>query len=335
MFDQSVFDTTITQDVYSAFATGVIGSIPGGDVAAVIGIEKQELEINSTPDFIADEGLFFGFTSNGGAKGKQVNDEAYFEVALPLLAGVKYAEELNLEISGRHTETTNTNFYNNVETSDSGKTYSVKLSYRPIQDLLLRATRGTAFRAPNLRESALREEQDNTSVYDYCMAPRSAIVLSAANGYEYDRSKDFRDQQTIENCIAAGLDPVQFGNTLLDGDPGTNSTSPNPYSVDFTTGGASGLNSETSLGSTFGFVYEIPYYSLFKDSDGTTSTTIGMTRYDIEINDSIVELSPGYVNYQCYVATPNQQSTFCNQLTRDPGTNKINNIQTGFLNRDA
>lgn len=335
LFDQSVFDTTITQDVYSAFATGVIGSIPGGDVAAVIGIEKQELEINSTPDFIADEGLFFGFTSNGGAKGKQVNDEAYFEVALPLLAGVKYAEELNLEMSGRHTETTNTNFYNNVETSDSGKTYSIKLSYRPIQDLLLRATRGTAFRAPNLRESALREEQDNTSVYDYCMAPRSAIVLSAENGYEYDRSKDFRDQQTIENCIAAGLDPVQFGNTLLDGDPGTNSTSPNPYSVDFTTGGASGLNSETSLGSTFGFVYEIPYYSLFKDSDGTTSTTIGMTRYDIEINDSIVELSPGYVNYQCYVATPNQESTFCNQLTRDPGTNQISDIETGFLNRDA
>ena len=34
------------------------------------------------------------------------------------------------------------------------------MSYRPIDDLLLRATRGTAFRAPNLRETALRDEVD-------------------------------------------------------------------------------------------------------------------------------------------------------------------------------
>ena len=116
------------------------------------------------------------------------------------------------------------------------------MSYRPTPDLLLRATQGTAFRAPNLRESALRDEQDNTSIYDYCMAPRASIVLSAENGYEYDRSKDFRDQTTLDNCRLAGLDPIQFGNTLLDDDPGTNSTLPNPYSSEFTTGGATGLN---------------------------------------------------------------------------------------------
>ena len=127
--------------------------MPGGDVAAVIGVEKQELEIDSVPDFIADNGLFFGFTSNGGAKGKQVNDEAYFEVAMPLLAGIQFVEELNLEFSGRHTKTTNTNFFTKDESVDSGKTFSVKMSYRPTPDLLLRATQGTAFRAPNLRES--------------------------------------------------------------------------------------------------------------------------------------------------------------------------------------
>jgi len=335
LFDSSVFDTTITQDVFGAYATGVIGSTSAGEIAAVIGIEKQELEIDSQPDFIADNGLFFGFTSNGGAKGSQVNDEGYFELAMPLLAGVRFVEELNLEFSGRHTETTNTNNFTSEVSKDSGKTYSVKMAYRPTADLLLRATQGTAFRAPNLREAALREEQDNTSIYDYCMAPRAAIVLSAEAGYEYDRSKDFRDQQTLENCIAAGIDPVQFGHDLLDDDIGTNSYKNNPYSTDFTTGGAKGLNSETSKSHTFGLVYEIPYSSLFKDSDGSTSTTIGLTRYEIEVNNSIVELSPGYVNYQCYVNVPNQQSTFCNQIERDPVTQEIVNIETGFLNRDS
>ena len=270
LFDSSVFDTTITQDVFGAFATGIIGSMPGGDVAAVLGVEKQELEIDSVPDFIADNGLFFGFTSNGGAKGKQINDEAYFEVAMPLLAGIQFVEELNLEFSGRHTKTTNTNYFTKDESIDSGKTFSVKMSYRPTPDLLLRATQGTAFRAPNLRESALRAEQDNTTIYDYCVTPRAAIVLSAESGYEYDRSKDFRDQQTLENCIAAGIDPLQFGHTLLDGDPGTSSYSQPAYSTDFTTGGAKGLNSETSISSTFGLVYEIPYTCLFKNADGST-----------------------------------------------------------------
>ena len=271
LFDQSIFDTEITQNVFTAFATGTIMSAPG-DIAMVLGVEKQTLIIDSIPDFIADQGLLVDFTSNGGAKGRQVVEEGFFEFGVPLLAGVRFAEELNLEFSGRHTSTTNENRFNSTESTDSGKTFSVKMSYRPNDDLLLRATRGTAFRAPNLRETALRDELDTINIYDYCYAPRGSVAIDTESGqYEYFRDRDFRDEQTINNCIEAGLDPVNMGHTLFSDNP---SRSPNPYSTTYITGGAVGLNSETSESLTFGLVYDIPYAKFLTGYDGSQNTTL-------------------------------------------------------------
>ena len=332
LFDESVFDTVINQEVLSAFVTGTITSGPAGDIAMVLGLERQELEIDSQPDFIADQGLLVDFTSNGGAKGEQIVEEAFFEFGVPLLAGVKFAEELNLEFSGRHTSTTNKNGYKGTESTDSGKTFSVKMSYRPLDDLLLRATRGTAFRAPNLRETALRDETDTINVYDYCYAPRGAVALDNDTGqYTYFRDRDFRDEQTINNCIAAGLDPVNMGHTLFSDSP---SRSSNPYSAEYLTGGATGLNSETSDSITFGLVYDVPYAKFLNGYDGRQNTTIGITRYELTVMDSIIELSPGYINYQCYVQSNQLDSPFCDNITRDATTGDILEVTTGFLNRD-
>ena len=332
LFDQSIFDTEITQNVFTAFATGTIMSAPAGDIAMVLGVEKQTLIIDSIPDFIADEGLLVDFTSNGGAKGRQVVEEGFFEFGVPLLAGVRFAEELNLEFSGRHTSTTNENRFNSTESTDSGKTFSVKMSYRPNDDLLLRATKGTAFRAPNLRETALRDELDTINVYDYCYAPRGSVAIDTESGqYEYFRDRDFRDEQTINNCIEAGLDPVNMGHTLFSSNP---SRSANPYSATYITGGAVGLNSETSESLTFGLVYDIPYAKFLTGYDGSQNTTLGITRYELEVNNSIIELSPAYINYQCYVTSIGLDSPFCENITRkDDGD--IESIRTGFINRDA
>ena len=332
LFDESIFDTEITQDVFTAFATGTIMSAPAGDIAMVLGIERQTLVINSLPDFIADEGLLVDFTSNGGAKGRQVVKEGFFEFGVPILAGARFAEELNLEFSGRHTSTTNENRFNNTESTDSGKTYSVKMSYRPNEDLLFRATKGTAFRAPNLRETALRDEVDTINIYDYCYAPRGSVAIDTDSGqYTYFRDRDFRDEQTIANCIEAGLDPVELGHTLFTENP---SQSSNPYSAQYITGGVVGLDSETSQSMTYGLVYDIPYAKFLTGYDGSQNTTIGITRYELEVNNSIIELSPAYINYQCYVTSTGLDSPFCDNITRK-ADGDIESITTGFLNRDA
>jgi iron complex outermembrane receptor protein len=332
LFDNRTFRTDIVQDVTSAFVSGYLGELPAGDIGFVFGLEKNKMDLESIPDKVADEGLLFGYEADGGARGTSIMKEAFAEIGLPLLAGVRFAEELTAEVSMRHTETTSYNKWTEVEQVAHGKTFAVKMSYRPVSDLLIRATKGTSFRAPNLRETALRAEESFISTTDYCISPSRAWRLSEdLSSYNYDRSFDYRDDIVLGNCEAQGVDPQSLGNTFADGGV---SYIPQRISVTSITGGATGLDSETSDSITWGFVYDIPYTSLFKGSDGSTSTSIGVTRYDILIENSIVELSPGYIIYDCYFAKANLQSTFCNNITRNTETGYLETVTGGFVNRD-
>ena len=332
LFDTSVFDTEIIQSVTSAYVTGMLGSLQGGDIGIVVGLEDQKLHMMSNPDKVADQGLFFDYSANGGARGVTHTEEAYFEVGLPLLAGIKYIEELNVEFSGRATSVDTTNFYTDGTQSDSGNTFATKISYRPITDVLLRATRGTSFRAPNIREVALRDEEVLTSVYDYCIPPTGAWMLNTeATAYEYNADRDFREQITLDNCTAAGVDPINLGNTFAIG--GNTYRSPST-SITALTGGATNLDSETSISETWGIVWDVDYSMFFADSDGSTNTTIGLTHYDIDISGTIIEPTVGYINYDCFVGKSGYSSVWCDNITRD-ANGYITEIKAGFLNRDS
>lgn len=332
LFDTSTFDTEIIQNVTSAYMTGMLGTLPGGDIGVVVGIENQKLHMMSNPDKVADEGLFFDYSANGGARGVTRTEEAYFEVAMPIIAGVKYVEELNVEFSGRATSVETINYYTDGQQSDSGNTFATKISYRPITDVLLRATRGTSFRAPNIREVALRNEEVLTSVYDYCIPPTGAWRLNAdSTAYIYDAERDFREQITLDNCFEAGVNPYNLGNTFAVG--GNTYRSPTT-SIIALTGGATNLDSETSISETWGVVWDVDYSRFFADADGSTNTTIGLTHYDIDIRGTIVEPTVGYINYDCFVGKSGYTSVWCNNITRDE-FGYISEVQAGFLNRDS
>ncbi len=332
LFDNRTFRTDVVQDVTSAFISGYIGELPAGDVGFVFGLERNKMDLESIPDKVASEGLFFGYSADGGARGTSIMEEAFMEIGLPLLAGVKYAEELTAEVSARHTQVTSVNKFTSNEQVAHGGTYAVKMSYRPISDLLFRATKGTSFRAPNLRETALKDEESYTSITDYCIAPSGSWRLNEDKSeYVYDAEFDYREQMVLDNCVAAGVDPINLGNTF--GQGGTSYIS-QTTSVRAITGGATGLKSETSESITFGMVYDIPYTSIFKGSDGSTSTTIGLTRYDITIQDTIVEPSTGYIMYDCYYLKENYASAFCNNIVRNADTGYVESVRGGFLNRD-
>jgi len=67
-------------------------------------------------------------------------------------------KSLTYEASLRYSDIATENGYTGEEQKSSGATHSIKIGYRPINDLLIRATKGTSYRAPNLREVALRAE---------------------------------------------------------------------------------------------------------------------------------------------------------------------------------
>lgn len=311
LFDSRDFDTVYTQTMFSAYFTGDLFEMPAGTVAGGVGVEYRTDEIASIPDQVAAEGLMWGFFSDGGAEGSKDTRELFGEIEMPLAAGVIGAQEVILNLSTRYTDD---EFYGGAWTG------AAKLGWRPVESLLIRATFGTSYRAPNLRELFLRSQTGFLSVYDPCFVPDGALTDSIEGGGTrvYDPSLDPRDPYTLERCRAEGVDPTIAGDGTI-----------TSYSVESGAGGSLTLDEETSESTSFGFAWEQPFTTVF-------DLTLGLTYYDIDIEDTIIEPTLGYIVYDCYISKESS-GQFCDRITRNlnaPTNPRIRFIDRGFINRD-
>jgi len=101
LFDSRDFDTEYKQTVWNAFASGKIAEVPAGNINAVVGVEYQSDQIESDPNEIARDGLFFGFFSDAGARGEKFVRSAYAEVDIPLVADKPLFRQLEVNLSAR------------------------------------------------------------------------------------------------------------------------------------------------------------------------------------------------------------------------------------------
>lgn len=111
--------------------------LPGGRVGFATGIDVRNERYSdvSDPAKVAGQ-VIGGASSNGGGEFK--NQAAFLELSLPVI------DALELSLAVRHDKA-------DWGVSDEDKTtYSGKISYRPMDNLLLRASYGTGFKAPNL-----------------------------------------------------------------------------------------------------------------------------------------------------------------------------------------
>ena len=308
LFDSRDFSTHNSQTILDAIVQGDLFTLPGGDVSLLLGAQYRKDAIDSVPDDIARDGLFFGFFADGGAAGDRSIKEVYAETFIPLGTGKPFWREFNVELAGRLTDD---EFYGTNET------YSVKAGYRPVDSLLLRGTFGTSFRAPNLRELFLLGQTGFNTLGDPCAVPDAAF--NPLNN-TYDASQDTRSQVTLNNCSAAGVDPTSF----LAGQFSA-------YSVEIESGGSLDLDPETSESFTAGFSFEQPFTDAF-------DLEIGATYYNVDIQDTIIEPNAAFIVNDCYTGQPNLGSAFCSRITRDfadvnnPGV--ISLVDAGFINRN-
>ena len=303
LFDSRDFDTEVTQTIFSAYANGEVFRLPAGDVLFGIGAEYREDEINSIPDDIARDGLFFGFFSDQGAVGKKWTKEYFAETEIPLLAGKPGFEELTVNVSTRHTED---EFYGGAWT------YSGKLAWRPIESLMLRGTVGTSYRAPNTRENFLLGTTGFNTLSDPCVIPDAA--RDPLTG-DYVPSQDTREPQVLQNCLSNGVDPTSLDNNGFQS-----------YSVELSRGGATDIVDEKSDSWSAGFTWEQPMFSSF-------DLIFGATYYNIEIRDEIIDPSGQFIINDCYNDLQGD-SPFCSRIDRDTD-GFIDFIDAGFINRDA
>lgn len=297
-------ETIVKQSVVSAFIGGDLFTLPWNEqiVPMVVGVEFRKDEIESNFNDVSSKGLLYAFAADEGAEGSRNFKEIFTEFELPLVRGKYLAEELTVTASGRWTDES---FY------DPATTYSLKMLYRPTESLTLRGTQGTSYRAPNLRERFLKGASGFAAIVDPCVVPPDARIASdpddPSSPEVYDAAKDTRANYVIDSCSANGIDAKSLG-LSSSGQGGFDES----YRVEAVEGGTTDISEEKSKARTFGLIFEQPWFEGF-------DLTLSVTRFDIEVSNSIAEPSAAFSISQCYSNPdlPDGTSAFCSRLERD------------------
>ena len=244
-----------TLNVFQVNVAGDLGGValPGGDIGWAFGYENRRESASSNPDGGAAIGAI-AFTPGNVTGGKYKVDEVYGEVVLPILSGAPMAELLTLEASARWTDV---DFLD-----DSDTVFKVAVEWAPINDVRLRGTFSEGFRAPNISELFLGQQQSAESYTDPCR--------------NYGTSGT--DANTVANCQADGLAPdfnlATFQATTLQG-------------------GNPNLVPETSESLTFGLVLTPSFVD---------NLSVSIDYFDIEIEDAVGTAPTSEVISACYAS---------------------------------
>ncbi|WP_157218189.1 TonB-dependent receptor domain-containing protein [Flavisphingomonas formosensis] len=159
----SRYRATIRQDAFAINLSGSLFDLPAGPVDFAVGGEyrHQSLNLTSNADTTillstADHDSYFNglrgvpptasafwLTNVGPANGKLNVKEGYIEIGVPILKDKPFFRELGINGAGRITD---------YSTSGTVKTWKVGATWKPVDDLLLRANLSRDIRAPNLFE---------------------------------------------------------------------------------------------------------------------------------------------------------------------------------------
>jgi iron complex outermembrane recepter protein len=146
-----------------AEVNGTVWDLPAGSVQLAAGVSHRKDFSQNTPDatlvpnsaFICDLGTGCTAPLSGSFNVKEI----YAELLIPILKDVPFANALNLTVGDRYSRYSNFGGTNNTKFA---------VEYRPIEDLLLRATVSQVFRAPTVSELFAGAASSAVQVSDPC-----------------------------------------------------------------------------------------------------------------------------------------------------------------------
>lgn len=253
---QLAFISFVQQDVseqelrdYTANITGDLFDLPAGPLAFAAGYEHRDTEGFFQPDAIVAAGLGSDIPAQP-TRGDISVDELYLELRAPLLADLPLVQKLDLSLAARVFD---------YSTFGTDETYKAGLTWRPLDDILVRASWGQGFRAPSIGElfgTASRFDQEITDPCSNFLGLNGGVVRSA----------------TVQaNCIARGV-PATGSYTQL-----------NPQ-ISVITSGNRNLTPETSESVNLGFVWDPAW---LKDASWTSGVTLEINYADIQLDSAI------------------------------------------------
>ncbi|SEM25346.1 iron complex outermembrane recepter protein [Luteibacter sp. UNCMF331Sha3.1] len=271
--------TTRTNDII-ANVTGGLVDLPAGTLRAAGGVEHRRENGRYVP-WPADSAGLTTQLASAPTSGDYIANEAYVEFDVPLLADLPMARELAANVSSR---------YSHYSAFGGRTNNKYSLRWKPIDDLLLRATYAEGFRAPTIADLYAGASESFESFLDPCDSVYGAAATDAG---------------VRSRCGAAGV-PANYrqidqsGAQIASATGGQNPTA-------FTTGSNPALKPESSITRTAGLVYSPGYM------DGLDVT---LDYYKVDIKDVITPILAGDILNFCYVRN---DPTFCGRFTRAAG----------------
>jgi iron complex outermembrane recepter protein len=236
--------------------SGDILELPGGDLTFAVGMSHRNLYGYDTPDVPSAEGLTTNLASNPTAGGYNVT-ETWIELNAPLLKDLPMVQSLSLDVADRFSH------YNNFGGTNNSQ---FKLTWKPFNDLMVRGSYGTGFRAPTVGDlyggiSTTYPDYNDPCDVVYGLAKYSSTVAkNCANGIG-----------GLPGLSQAALNAAGLGNEFPNGfmqeqAPGVPVSSGGggiPVYAPFTQGGNPELRPETSQSVQIGLVYSPSYMTGF------------------------------------------------------------------------
>ena len=277
-----------TTHSYFANISGNLFALPAGDLSYAAGYEYRKEKGGYTPDALLQSGVASGLAA-GPTYGEYKVDEFFLELDVPLLSGVTGAQELTVNLASR---------YSDYDTFGDTVNSKFGVKWKPIDDLLVRATWAQGFRAPSISNLYSGGSQTFTTGFrDPCDS-----VYGDARGTPrclQDVAADYRQlkQGFVPTDGPADQTPVPFN------------SGPNPL-----------LQPERSRSWTAGLVYS-PGYAQGLD--------ISLDWWKIRIDDTMVSDSPNAILSDCYISLIESR---CAMFERDPSNGIVNQLSYGLRN---
>jgi outer membrane receptor protein involved in Fe transport len=195
----------------NAFIGGPVLNLPAGPLSVVVGLERRSFAGFLDYDTVINRALVTGNQIADVERIKTVTKEAYFETSVPILKGVKFAEDLVFDGSFRKSDPNNGDNYN---------TWAAGLVWEPLSGIRFRANKARAIRTP-APDEASGASQTFGVVNDPCTASRrNQNATRAANCLADGVPATYTPPATVEQSVAG----VVSGNANLKPEQGDSLT---------------------------------------------------------------------------------------------------------------
>ncbi len=288
---------------YTGNITGDIFELPAGMMSFAIGFESRKDIAFSQPDTLVSSG---GSSDNFSepTSGQTEVMEYFAELTVPILKDVFLAKELELRAAVRMSDYSASGKVglDTVESDPGSPTNSMfGLKWKPIDDLMFRASWGESFRAPSAFDLYGGGGESFPVATDPC---RSNTLGGGGTAWN--------NVNNIAACTAAGLTgPNGFG-TVQDNSQ-----------IRSLVGGDPSLKPEFGENLTYGFVYSPSF------AEGLDLT---LDYWEVELNDVQTTLTANVTMNRC-LGTGGQELDvgFCDKVERT-ASGSVATVRTGRIN---